>query len=76
MEQFFVDTTRRIRKLLELLGPNARVRVNLQGKNYISYSLQDVEKAFELFMSEGTALLIQENIYDDGKPMYGEAVRC
>lgn len=48
------------------MGPDARIRVNLK-HGWASYSVQDFQKAIDLYNTEGLDLLLCEDLFDDGK---------
>lgn len=48
------------------MGPDARIRVNLRA-GWASYSVADLQKAIDLYNSEGLDLLLCDNLFDDGK---------
>lgn len=54
-----------MRFLIEGDDEDARIRVDTR-YGYVSYSLLDRDKAFELYEESGTALRLCRDIYDDG----------
>lgn len=54
-----------LKNKLQSMGPDARIRVNLLN-GWASYSVQDFEKAYTLYQTEGIDLLLCEDIFDDG----------
>lgn len=61
-----------LRSKMRQIGPDARIRVNLK-YGYISYSIQDFDKALQIFNDEGQDILLCEDIYDDGKSVFPRA---
>ena len=64
-----------IERNLRKLGPDSRVKVKTRS-GYISYHNSEVKRAYELWENEDlpmSAIYLQENIFDDGEPLFGEA---